>query len=78
MHRYAEERQVELSRDLVGRLARLPDGWQVEVIRRIADGVMPLHALTDAGLSINVLHHVFRVPLAWNAKPLRPLPEQRP
>ncbi|MCX4827075.1 hypothetical protein OG883_46410 [Streptomyces sp. NBC_01142] len=52
--------------DLVSRLSRLPEGWQTEAVRRMADGVTPLTSVSDAAQSINIVR-VFGVYIAWNA-----------
>ncbi|WP_329156018.1 hypothetical protein OIU91_41905 (plasmid) [Streptomyces sp. NBC_01456] len=56
----------ERGQDLVSRLSRLPEGWQTEAVRRMADGVTPLTAVSDAAQSINIVR-VFGVYIAWNA-----------
>lgn len=57
--------------DLVRRLSRLPQGWQIEAVRRIAAGVSPLEAVSDPALSINLVrvlgHHSFRTYWAGEA-----------
>ncbi len=53
--------------DLVGeRLARLPYGWQVDAVRRMALGTDALAAVSDAALTINIIR-AYGVYLAWNA-----------
>ncbi|MFF9076104.1 hypothetical protein ACF1A9_28010 [Streptomyces sp. NPDC014872] len=67
----------ERGQDLVSRLSRLPEGWQTEAVRRMANGVTPLTAVSDAAQSINIVR-VFGVYIAWNAPsppyPSRPAP----
>ncbi|MFI1700370.1 hypothetical protein ACH419_30915 [Streptomyces bobili] len=41
--------------DVVHRLSCLPDGWQTEAVRRMANGVTPLDAVSDAAQSINIV-----------------------
>lgn len=56
------------------RLAKLPNGWRVDAVRRIALGADALGAVADAALSINVIrgYGIYR---AWNAPPpKRPSP----
>ncbi|MFF1712212.1 hypothetical protein [Streptomyces sp. NPDC058268] len=48
-------------------LTRLPYGWQVDAVRRIADGTDALSAGAEAGLAINMLRS-YGVYLAWNAR----------
>jgi hypothetical protein len=48
------------------RLSRLPLGWQIDVVRRVALGADALGAVTNAALSINVIR-TFGIYLAWNA-----------
>lgn len=56
-----------LGHDLSTRLARLPEEWQVDVIRAIAAGATALAAVSDAGMAINLLRS-FGVHLAWCAR----------
>ncbi|MCX4681469.1 hypothetical protein OG413_40435 [Streptomyces sp. NBC_01433] len=58
----------ERKQDLVSRLSRLPEGWQTEAVRRMADGITPLTAVSDAAQSVNIVR-VFGVYIAWNAAP---------
>ncbi|QDY79815.1 hypothetical protein [Streptomyces qinzhouensis] len=43
------------SNKLVSRLARLPEAWRVEALRRIATGADPKQVITDGAQAINVL-----------------------
>lgn len=62
-HREQDERHGAVISE---RLARLPLGWQIDVVRRVALGADALGAVTNAGLSINVIR-TFGIYLAWNA-----------
>ncbi|MEU7322598.1 hypothetical protein AB0465_37670 [Streptomyces griseoviridis] len=55
--------------NVVSRLSRLPEGWQTEAVRRMADGVTPLTAVSVAAQSINIVR-VFGVCIAWNSHSL--------
>ncbi|AXI78480.1 hypothetical protein C7M71_014615 [Peterkaempfera bronchialis] len=48
----------------VRRLADLPAGWQIEAVRRVAAGVRPLLAVSDAAMVINIVQ-AYGVRLAW-------------
>jgi hypothetical protein len=50
--RKEDERRGEITS---GRLAKLPYGWRVDAVRRIALGEDALTAVADAALSINVI-----------------------
>jgi hypothetical protein len=52
--------------DVMARLLLLPEGWQTEVVRRLAAGAGPLASVSDAGMALNIIR-VFGVRLAWNA-----------
>ncbi|MBM9624049.1 hypothetical protein [Streptomyces zhihengii] len=62
---------------LMDGLTRLPRGWQIETVRRIADGTAPMSALFNASQSINLVRS-FGVYIAWNAPsaPRTARPEQ--
>lgn len=47
-------------------LARLPRGWRVDAMRRMAAGTDAVTAVSDAVLAINILR-VFGLRFAWNA-----------
>ncbi|MGW1277564.1 hypothetical protein ACWD4V_11500 [Streptomyces tsukubensis] len=51
---------------LVSRLARLPEAWRVEALRRIAEGDDPAQAVSDAAQAINLLRPV-GILIGWNA-----------
>jgi hypothetical protein len=71
MSDHDEERLVKTSTELVQRFSRLPDGWRVEVLRRIADGATPLDAIADAQQAINVVR-AYGIRIAWCAEPEPP------
>ncbi|GLF96510.1 hypothetical protein [Streptomyces yaizuensis] len=50
------------------RIGRLPTGWQVETVRRIAAGADPLIVSSEAAQAINMLRSV-GVRIGWNAAP---------
>lgn len=52
--------------DVMTRLLLLPEGWQTEVVRRLASGAVPLRSVSDAGMALNIIR-AFGVRLAWNA-----------
>ncbi|MFF3552916.1 hypothetical protein ACFYXL_05805 [Streptomyces tsukubensis] len=54
------------SAELVSRLARLPEGWRVEALRRIAEGDDPAHVVSDAAQGINLLRSD-GILVGWNA-----------
>jgi hypothetical protein len=67
----------ERGREVVNRLSRLPDGWQTEAVRRMADGAIPLHAVSDAAQSINIVR-AFGVSISWNASSTSPRAKPTP
>ncbi|MFF7176829.1 hypothetical protein [Streptomyces pseudovenezuelae] len=52
---------TEISRDLVERLARMPEEWQVHVMRRLEDQVTPLHAISAALQARNIAANRFSI-----------------
>lgn len=52
---------TQLGRDLVQRLAHLPEAWQVHVMRRLGDQVTPLDAISAALQSRNIARNRFGI-----------------
>lgn len=59
------------------RLVRLPFGWRVDAVRRIAHGLSALGAGHEAAMAINLLRG-YGVYLAWNAPDRAPHPAPGP
>ncbi|WP_328643912.1 hypothetical protein [Streptomyces canus] len=45
------------AQDLVGRLSRMPQEWQLHVMRRLDLGATPLDAISSAAMARNLVHH---------------------
>ncbi len=54
-------REAEQGEEFARRLANLPEGWRGEVVRRIRGGQEFGAAISDAAISLNMLHHVHRI-----------------
>ncbi|ATM24621.1 hypothetical protein SMD44_p10122 (plasmid) [Streptomyces alboflavus] len=66
----------ELGAEQSQALTRLPYGWRVDALRRVAAGLSILAAVGDAAVGINMLCS-YGVSLAWNA-PRPPAPARSP
>lgn len=60
----------EIGARVASQLSRLPHGWRMDALRRIATGTDALSAVSDAAMAINIIR-AYGLSLSWN-KPRRP------
>lgn len=62
---YGRALDAETADGFADRFRKLPHAWQAEVMRRLMKGQDVMGTVCKAQQSINVLHHVHGISLAW-------------